>query len=137
MLFRSAHVNSFSTFYATVVDRVHGETFLVQGLGINDINHRGRFMIPVTSDTLLFWHNVPISLNDIHMGARISITYGGSVIETDPAQIEHTYKLIVMDDNIEGDVYHEPYEKHPSFASCGFHARIFQHICLRNKRFER
>ena len=85
------------TFYATV-ESINGNSFVVQGLEVNDINSRGQFMFTVEDTTALEWHNTEIQISDLQAGDTISVTYSGGVTETYPAGIENIIKIVLLDD---------------------------------------
>ena len=85
------------TFYATV-ESINGNSFVVQGLEVNDINSRGQFTFTVEDTTAFEWHNTEIQISDLQAGDTISVTYSGSVTETYPAGIENIIKIVLLDD---------------------------------------
>ena len=85
------------TFYATV-ESINGNSFVVQGLEVNDINSRGQFTFTVDDTTTLEWHNTEIQISDLQAGDTISVTYSGGVTETYPAGIENIIKIVLLDD---------------------------------------
>ncbi len=85
------------TFYATV-ESINGNSFVVQGLEVNDINSRGQFTFTVDDTTALEWHNTEIQISDLQAGDTISVTYSGGVTETYPAGIENIIKIVLLDD---------------------------------------
>lgn len=85
------------TFYATV-ESINGNSFVVQGLEVNDINSRGQFTFIVDDTTALEWHNTEIQISDLQAGDTISVTYSGGVTETYPAGIENIIKIVLLDD---------------------------------------
>lgn len=85
------------TFYATV-ESINGNSFVVQGLEVNDINSRGQFTFTVEDTTALEWHNTEIQISDLQAGDTISVTYSGGVTETYPAGIENIIKIVLLDD---------------------------------------
>jgi hypothetical protein len=85
------------TFYATV-ESINGNSFVVQGLEVNDINSRGQFTFTVEDTTALEWHNTEIQISDLQAGDTISVTYSGGITETYPAGIENIIKIVLLDD---------------------------------------
>ena len=85
------------TFYATIIEA--GDTnLLVQGLAVNDINHRGRFTVPLDKDTPILWRNEPMALSELQAGQTLSITYTGPVQESDPAGLSQITMIQLLDD---------------------------------------
>lgn len=87
------------TFYAKILE-IDGNYFHVEGLEINDINHRGEFTFTVSEDTMLEWRNTKLLMTsgDLDVGDLISITYSGSVQETYPARLTKVDKITLLDD---------------------------------------
>lgn len=85
------------TFYATIAE-INGDSFLVQGLEVNDINYRGRFHFVVNDSTKLEWRGTEILKSDLKVGSRISVTFVGPIKETDPAGIEEVRKIQLLED---------------------------------------
>ena len=88
----------FMTFYAEI-DSIDGNTLLVSGLDVNDINFRGAFYITVSDATMILWRGTDIALSDLSEGATISITFSGPVMESYPAQIRDIDRVILLDDS--------------------------------------
>lgn len=87
------------TFYAKIL-KVDGNYFHVEGLEVNDINHRGEFTFTITEDTVLEWHNTKLLITDqdFDAGDLIAITYSGEVMETYPAGLTNVDKITLLDD---------------------------------------
>ena len=85
------------TFYA-VIERIDGPHLLVQGLDINDINHRGQFHFTIQDSTVLLGQNTAIASNDLQVGNRIAVTYTGPVQETYPAGLTCVTMLQLLKD---------------------------------------
>lgn len=85
------------TFYAAVTE-VRDGSLLVEGLEVNDINHRGAFTVPVTGDTEILWRYEPMAFSEIKPGQTFSITYAGPVQESDPAGLTQVTMLQLLDD---------------------------------------
>ena len=90
--------SGFMTFYAEI-DSIDGNTLLVSGLDVNDINFRGAFYITVSDATMILWRGTDIALSDLSEGATISITFSGPVMESYPAQIRDIDRVILLDDS--------------------------------------
>ena len=88
-----------TTFYATV-ESVDSAGLLVKGLEINDINHRGEFVLSVDENTAVTWRGTPLTTADLAMGNRVSITYGGEVQETYPAGITKVIRIDLLEDSV-------------------------------------
>ena len=85
------------TFYATITE-VQDSSLLVQGLGINDINHRGRYSVPISEYTKITWRYEAMDFTELKSGQTISITYVGGVQETDPAGLTDVTWIQLLDD---------------------------------------
>ena len=89
--------HSSQTFYATV-EQIDGENFTVNGLPVNDINFRGSFSFKIGEKTELIWRYTDITLSDIQVGDKISVTFYGEIMESHPAQIKDVRRIILLDD---------------------------------------
>lgn len=76
----SAFLNQLQPFYATVVD-IQDNTLTVRGMGINEINYRGKFTIPVSEETKITWRNTDIPLEGLNVGDNIAIRFAGENLE--------------------------------------------------------
>lgn len=85
------------TFYATITEVQEG-SLLVEGLEVNDINHRGAFTVPVDSDTRITWRYEDMDFSELKPGQAVSITYRGGVQETDPAGLTDVTWIQLLDD---------------------------------------
>lgn len=87
------------TFYAKIL-KVDGNYLHVEGLEVNDINHRGEFTFTIDENTMLEWHNTKLLMTsgDLDAGDLISITYSGFVLETYPAGLTKVDKITLLDD---------------------------------------
>lgn len=87
------------TFYAKIL-KVNGNYFHVEGLEINDINHRGEYTFTIDENTLLEWRGTKLSMDsgDLDEGDLISITYSGFVLTTYPAGLTKVDKITLLDD---------------------------------------
>ena len=85
------------TFYAEVEEREE-DYFLVKGLDINDVNHRGLYNFTVTKETILMWNFTKLTLNEIPKSALIAISYQGPVSESFPANIKNVTKVVLLDE---------------------------------------
>lgn len=86
-----------TTFYAAI-DQINGNSLLVTGLEVNDVNSRGQFQFQVTEDTVLEWRHTPIELTGLKVGDRVSVTYTGEVAETYPAGLSEVVKVQLLED---------------------------------------
>jgi len=75
-------------------------TILVEGLEVNDINHRGLFEFSIKDDTELLWRGTEIKLSDLKEGQNVSITSIGSVLESSPAVLTKVARVILLDDEL-------------------------------------
>lgn len=85
------------TFYARVLE-INDGALLVEGIPENDINFRGQFRFSIHEETELEWHYTEIEEDDLDAGDLISITFIGSVQESDPAGIQEVTKVQLLDD---------------------------------------
>ncbi len=86
-----------TTFYA-VIEQVQGQSILVQGLQVNDVNYRGRFHFTVTEKTQLSWRGTELALAELEPGDTVSITFTGAVRESEPAGLERVLRIQLLDD---------------------------------------
>ena len=75
-------------------------TILVEGLEVNDINHRGLFEFSIKDDTELLWRGTEIKLSDLKEGQNISITSTGLILESSPAGLTKVSRIILLDDKL-------------------------------------
>ncbi|MGN1404507.1 MAG: hypothetical protein ACI4XB_09325 [Ruminococcus sp.] len=87
----------YQTFYAEIEEN-NGQSLLVKGLDVNDVNGRGEFYVSIDADTILEWQSEPISLEELEVGDTVSITHTGNIGETYPAQIFETVRIQLLDD---------------------------------------
>ena len=85
------------TFYATVTEVQEG-SLLVEGLEVNDINHRGAFTVPVDDATRITWRYEAMDFSELKPGQTVSIAYRGSVQESDPAGLTDVTWIQLLDD---------------------------------------
>lgn len=86
-----------TTFYAEIT-QINDKTILVDGLNINDINHKYDFSVSLT-DAKIYHNGTEIKKDDLKVGNIVSITYGGGVQETAPARILQTYSISILDNS--------------------------------------
>ena len=87
------------TFLATI-EEINGNHVFVKGLDVNCINHRGEYVFSITDTVDLIWHCTPITIEQLHEGDIISITYSGGILETSPGEFENVIKVEVLDDEL-------------------------------------
>ncbi|MBC8537750.1 DUF3221 domain-containing protein [Christensenellaceae bacterium NSJ-63] len=87
------------TFYAMISD-IQGSTLHVAGLEVNDINFRGDFFFSVAEETSITWRYTDISLEDLDVGDRVSITFTGDILTTYPANITQVESIQLLDDEL-------------------------------------
>ncbi len=75
-------------------------TILVEGLEVNDINHRGLFEFSIKDGTKILWRGTEIKLSDLKEGQNISITSIGVVEESSPARLTKVSRVILLDDEL-------------------------------------
>ena len=85
------------TFFATITE-VYDNSLLVQGLEINDINHRWRYSVSVGENTKITWRYEPMAFSELQPGQTISITYVGGGQETDPVGLTDVTWIQLLDD---------------------------------------
>lgn len=85
------------TFYATITE-VSDSSLLVEGLEVNDINHRGAFTVPVDSSTRITWRYEAMDFSELKPGQTVSVTYSGAVMESDPAGLTDVTWIQLLDD---------------------------------------
>lgn len=86
------------TFFAQI-EEISESYFLIKGLDINDINHRGEYTIKLDDNTKLEWCGTEITSSDLQKGDYISVTYVGNIQETNPAHIEEPIVEILLLEN--------------------------------------
>ena len=80
------------TFTAEIA-HIDGNEFLVNGLAINNINHRTSFVFTVTEKTKLLHHGMAIGVKDLQAGDLISVTYNGKAEDLTPANIGSPFSV--------------------------------------------
>lgn len=75
-------------------------TILVEGLEVNDINHRGLFKFSIKDDTKILWRKTEIKLSDLKEGQNVSITSIGAVQESYPVGLTNVPRVILLDDEL-------------------------------------
>lgn len=93
------YTNEQQTFYAEIKE-INNNNILVEGLSVNDINYRGKFIFSIIGETKLEWRGTEINLSDLDVGDNISITFSGEILDTYPAQINNVIKIQLLDDEI-------------------------------------
>lgn len=93
-----ATVPNIATFYATI-EKVDGPRLLVRGSDTNEINWRGRCWLTVGEKTEFVWHGTVLEAEELRPGQNVSISFTGSVLESDPAQLDgKIWKIELLDD---------------------------------------
>ncbi len=90
-------------FYAKIkeISVYNGITsILIEGLEVNDINHRGAFTFSIKDDTELLWRNTEIKISDLKEGQNISVTSIGDVLDSYPGQLTKVSRIILLDDEL-------------------------------------
>ena len=90
------------TFYATIEEvESWGEgSLLVQGLEVNNWNHRSKYVLWNAKNADLVWHGTKIKFDQFKTGQTVSITFDGAVAESYPAQISNISRIEILDDKI-------------------------------------
>ena len=93
-----------SVFYAQIVER-RENTLLVEGLPVNDVNHRGQFSFTLGEDTRLLWNGEEIPLQALRPGQHVAVTYSGETLEVYPAILPEVHQALLLEDETPtGDV---------------------------------
>ncbi len=87
------------TFYA-VITEIRDDSYLVDGLEVNDVNFRDEFSFSISPETILEWRGVPITPEDLEVGDTISISFPGYVLEIYPAIIPEVDAIRLLDDTL-------------------------------------
>ncbi len=85
------------TFYASITT-INETEFVVEGLEINDVNHRGTMVISADENTAYEWRYTAISRQELEPGDTISITYTGTVAECYPPIYSGIQRVQLLDD---------------------------------------
>lgn len=80
------------TYYAEIKE-IDSNSLLVEGISLNDEDHRSEFRYDVPEGTKLEWHNTPIGLSDLNEGDLISIT-----LVVDRTGVTDIFKIQLLDD---------------------------------------
>ena len=92
-----------SVFYAQIVER-RENTLLVEGLPVNDVNHRGQFSFTLGEDTRLLWRGEEITQEALRPGDMVAVTYSGETLEVYPVMLPQVYQVLLLEDeNPTGD----------------------------------
>lgn len=86
-----------SVFYAQIVER-RENTLLVEGLPVNDVNHRGQFSFTLGEDTRLLWRGEEITQEALHSGDTVAVTYSGETLEVYPVMLPQVYQVLLLED---------------------------------------
>lgn len=84
-------------FYAQIVER-RENTLLVEGLPVNDVNHRGQFSFTLGEDTRLLWRGEEITQEALHSGDTVAVTYSGETLEVYPVMLPQVYQMLLLED---------------------------------------
>ena len=95
------------TFYATI-EQIGDGWLLVEGLEVNDINHRSQFTFSIREDTKLMWHYTDLLFEELKVGQNVAVTYTGPVLETYPARLTNVLRIELLNDSKELAVSPEP-----------------------------
>lgn len=116
------------TFYATIEDvESWGENaLLVQGLDINNWNHRSKYILWNVPKADLIWHGTKIKFNQFKAGQTVSITFDGTVAESYPAQISNIYRIEILDDDLSTEI--QPVSTVPELSAQEIAQRAYEQI---------
>ena len=93
-----------SVFYAQILERQEN-TLLVEGLSVNDANHRGQSSFTLGEDTRLLWNGEEIPLRALRPGQHVAATYSGETLEVYPAILPEVHQALLLEDETPtGDV---------------------------------
>ena len=82
-------------FYAEILER-RENSFLVEGLSVNDVNHQGQFSFS-TKGVPLWWHGVSLSFADLKPGHTLKIIYDKTAQEPGSTVLAHVLYVGGMD----------------------------------------
>lgn len=85
------------TFYATITE-IYEDSFLVDGMDVNDINFRNEITFSKSDEISYIWRGTEIKASDLEVGDNISITFEGDILETYPSQLLDVTKVYLLDD---------------------------------------
>ena len=86
-----------SVFYAQIVER-RENTLLVEGLPVNDVNHRGQFSFTLGEDTRLLGRGEEITQEALRPGDTVAVTYSGETLEVYPVMLPQGYQMLLLED---------------------------------------
>ncbi len=86
------------TFYASITT-INENEFVVEGLEVNDVNHRGTMVISADENTAYEWRYTAIAREELEAGDTISITYTGTVAECYPPIYSGIERVQLLDDD--------------------------------------
>ena len=91
---------STQTFYATIKE-IGDSWLLVEGLAVNDINHRGAFTLSIRENTQLMWRYTELLFEELKVGQNLAVTYDGLVLTSYPAQLPIVLRIELLNDSKE------------------------------------
>jgi hypothetical protein len=86
-----------TTIYAEITE-IREAYISISGLDVNDINGRGDFYFSMDEETSIQWRHTDITVEDLKVGDRISVTYTGDVIESYPAELTEIRRIDLLED---------------------------------------
>lgn len=98
---------STQTFYATI-EQIGDSWLLVEGLDVNDINHRGAFTLSIRENTQLMWRYTELLFEELKVGQNVAVTYDGLVLTSYPAQLPIVLRIELLNDSKELTASPEP-----------------------------
>lgn len=75
------------SFTATVVENTGSSLMVEPSADSDEIKSSNRISVSVKDCKILNSEGNAISIDDVKVGSKIEITYGGKILESDPAQI--------------------------------------------------
>lgn len=84
--------------HAEILER-DGAFFHINGLNCNDVNGQGEYTFTLPEDAVLTWRYEPITLEDLHAGDHIAVTYTGPVLLSYPGQLTQVLRVELLEDD--------------------------------------
>lgn len=88
---------SYQCFYATITN-ISDDNITVEGMKINDINFRGKFILEITESSMIVWRGTELEIFELEVGDNISILFKGLILDSNPALIEDVLRIQLLDD---------------------------------------
>lgn len=88
---------SYQCFYATITN-ISNDNITVEGMKINDINFRGKFILEITESSMIVWRGTELEISELEVGDNISILFKGLILDSSPALIRDVLRIQLLDD---------------------------------------